>query len=265
MNSKPIILLDTSIQIERMMGALAQQEMLESHLALTSHRFVATHYVFMEFQRALLSDYVRAYNALLQHKDWDDAAYALRSGPLAYRPRALGRCLHILTKMMSSSSLRLDRAFEAFQLQIQFELPAHFWRHVEPLPDCIGCDLVAAGVTLHPNQQVTVADRCHKDHATCHLPTFLANYRTELQTIVAYLAAHPHVVKEQARLERLLHAVIDEPRAALGQASCWPLGDVIIALQALPHAQLWTLDADFQPLAQALGLTLYAPTLNKLS
>ena len=96
----------------------------------------------------------------------------------------------------------------------------------------------------------------------CHLPDFLADHRTDLQTIAAYLTAHPQAVKEQVRLERLVRMVIDDPRAALGHSSCWPLGDVIIALSALPNAQIWTIDADFQPIAQALGLALYAPTFS---
>lgn len=262
MNSKAVVLLDTSVQIERMMGALAQQEALETHLALKAYRFVSTHYVFMEFQRAVLSDYVRVYHALLQHRNWEDAAYALRSGPLAYRSRALGRCLHILTRTMSSSSLRLAHALETLQLHIQFELPARFWRQIEPRPDPIDCDLVAAGIKRHA-QQFTIADRCRKEEATCHLPDFLSDHRAELQTIAAYLAAHPQVVKEQARLERLVRTVLADPRAALGQSSCWPLGDIIIALQALPDAQVWTIDADFQPIAQALGLSLYTPALDR--
>lgn len=216
MNSKLVVFLDTSIQIERMMGSLAQQEKLEVHLSLTPHSFVSTNYVFMEFQRSLLSDYVRTYNTLSQHKDWDNTAYALRSSSLAYRPRALGRCLHILTKVMSGSSLHVDHALETFQLQIQYELPAHFWRHVKPLTDPIGCDLVTAGVSLQANQQFTIADRCRKEAATCHLPDFLAEHRSALQTIVTYLATHPQVVKDQARLESVLHTVIDDPRAALG-------------------------------------------------
>lgn len=59
MNSNQVVFLDTSLQIERMIGTLAQQEALETHLARASHRFVSSHYVFMEFQRAVLSDYVR--------------------------------------------------------------------------------------------------------------------------------------------------------------------------------------------------------------
>lgn len=262
MNSNQAVFLDTSLQIERMIGALAQQEALETHLARAGHRFVSSHYVFMEFQRAVLADYVRVYHTLLQHPSWVDAAYALRSGPLAYRPRSLGRCLHMLTQIMDASSLRADHALAALQLQIQYELPAHFWRHVQPIGDLIHCDLVGAGVKFHANQRFTVADSCRKEMAACALPDFLADHRAELEIIAAYLTAHPQAVKEQARLERLVCIVIDDPRAALGQSACWPLGDLIIALQALPNAQLWTIDADFQPIAQALGLSLYKPSFN---
>lgn len=48
-----------------------------------------------------------------------------------------------------------------------------------------------------------------------------------------------------------------DPQAALGQASCWPLGDVIIALQVPAGAALWTLDKDSASLAQALDIPLY--------
>lgn len=169
----------------------------------------------------------------------------------------------MLTQIMDASSLRTDHALAALQLQIQYELPAHFWRHIQPIGDSIHCDLIGVGVKFHANQRFTIADSCRKEHATCHLPDFLADHRAELQTIAAYLAAHPQVVKAQARLERLLSAGIDDPRAALGQSACWPLGDLIIALQALPDASIWTIDADFQPIAQALGLALYAPTFRE--
>ncbi|MEM7532510.1 MAG: hypothetical protein AAF639_10055 [Chloroflexota bacterium] len=46
----------------------------------------------------------------------------------------------------------------------------------------------------------------------------------------------------------------------MGQNSCWPLGDIIIALHVPDDAAVWTRDADFEPIAQALGLGLYTPT-----
>jgi hypothetical protein len=45
--------------------------------------------------------------------------------------------------------------------------------------------------------------------------------------------------------------------AHIQQFSCWPLGDVIIALQTPPQASIWTRDPDFKPLALALGIDLY--------
>lgn len=260
MNSSPRVFLDTSIQLERLIGATTQQHAIEQQIATADFQFVTSAYVYMEFQRALLADYGRVYNTLLHYPLWHEAAYALRSGPLGYRPRALGRCLQILIQIVTMSQMDHGHALSLLKAAIQYDLPNRFWQHVERYPDPIDCDLVTAGVKMHTDQRCTIADRCRKEEATCHLPDFLADHRIELQTMAAYLAAHPQAVKEQARLERLVHMVIDNPRAALGQSACWPLGDLIIALQALPAASIWTIDADFSPIAQALGLALYTPT-----
>ena len=83
------------------------------------------------------------------------------------------------------------------------------------------------------------------------------NNKDRICTIAEYLAAHPRLLKQQMQIERLLADLLINPRAALGQSACWPLGDVIIALQVPTDALLWTLDRDFEPLVQALGLQLY--------
>jgi hypothetical protein len=85
----------------------------------------------------------------------------------------------------------------------------------------------------------------------------LSEQRPRLQAITDYLAAHPRVIKNQAKVERLLAEVLHDPRTALGQTACWPLGDVIIALQIPPGMALWTRDPDFKPLTAALGISPY--------
>ena len=142
------------------------------------------------------------------------------------------------------------------------------WQKPPPTPDPINCDLTAAGVQRQPDSTYTIADTCRKEAATCHLPNFLADHQQERGAIADYLAAHPNVIKDQVRVERLLAAVIADPEAALGQAACWPLGDVIIALQVPPDAALWTLDPDpsaalragLKSLAEMPGLRLYQST-----
>ena len=142
-------------------------------------------------------------------------------------------------------------------MQICRELPKRFWLHVAPLPDPIVCDLITIGINRQPEGNFTIADSCRKGTAACHLPEFLHKSHTKLQRLTDYLAAHPRAIKDQVRVERLLSSILDDPRNALGQAACWPLGDIIIALQVPGNAQLWTLDADFGPIAELLGVGLY--------
>ncbi len=78
------VFLDTSIQIERLIADYAKQVAIERQLAAPEIQAITSHYVLMEFQRSVWSDYIRVYNALLEHKSWDATAHALRTGRLAY-------------------------------------------------------------------------------------------------------------------------------------------------------------------------------------
>lgn len=134
-----------------------------------------------------------------------------------------------------------------------------FWHNVAPLSDTIVCDLITVGVTPQVDSTYTVADSCRKQQAACYLPDFLVAHSAQIRTVLDYLSAHRRCIKDQGRVERLLRAVLVNPRAALGQSACWPLGDLIIALQVPPNTALWTRDPDFKPLAAALGIPLYTP------
>lgn len=258
MSSNPNpLLLDTSIQIERLISPNSRHVAIERHLAAPETRALISHYVLMETQRSVWSDYIHVYNQILQRESWEASAYALRSGVLAYRPRSLGRCLQILTQTMFVSRLERDHGLDLLETQIRRDLSKRFWAHVTPLPDPIGCDLVATGVQRQPDGTYTVADTCRKRDAACRLPDFLSAHEIELRALADHLAAHPNVIKDQPCVERLLTSVLDDPRAALGQNACWPLGDVIIALQVPPNAAIWTTDPDFGPLTEALGLRLF--------
>lgn len=73
------------------------------------------------------------------------------------------------------------------------------------------------------------------------------------------LSAHPRCIKDQGHVGRLLGEVLLDPHVGLGQSACWPLGDIIIALQLPADTRLWTRDPDFVPLAAVLGIPLYSP------
>lgn len=217
----------------------------------------------MEYQRTLIADYAHVHETMSRYIDWGALFHHILDGPRAFRPRSAVRCTQIVGQLFQESAEDYDMAHRILRLQIAHDLRQRFWTHVSPLDDPIGCDLLTNGIKRQSTGNYTVAARSRKETAACRLPDFLTEHRTELQTIATYLAAHANVIKHQTRVERILATVIEDPRAALGQTSCWPLVDVIIVLQVPTEAALWTLDADFEPLTEALGLTLYRPNLDK--
>ncbi|MEZ4656957.1 MAG: hypothetical protein R2911_05245 [Caldilineaceae bacterium] len=156
---------------------------------------------------------------------------------------------------------QLDRAdaLSLLHITIRYGLRRRFWQHVTPIDDAIACDLVAAGTTHGQDGSYAVAASGRKQTATCLLPAFLVEQTSKLHMLLDYLTAHSQSIKEQVRVEQALRKILLDPTAALGQRTCWPMGDIIIALQVPPHAALWTRDPDFAPLATALGIALYHP------
>lgn len=257
MTTEQIVFLDTSIQIQRTLSDPAQFNPIEEAISKSITQSVSSPYVWMEYQRTVVADFAYVHQLMLHYDDWGSLFRHVLDGNRSFRPRSAVRCTQIIGDMYTRSGQSLETARYIVADQIVYSLQQRFWRNVHAVSDMIICDLVTKGVTRQQDQRYAVASSCRKDQAACHLPAFLADHQSQLQTLLDYLTGRPHSVKEQPRLERLLSAVIRDPRAVLGQASCWPLGDVIIALQVPTGATLWTLDKEFAPLAQALDIPLY--------
>lgn len=257
--SQPVIFVETSIQIHRILAHRSVQEKLDQQIASLAPRLCSTQYVWMEFQRTVIADYAHVHELLKTHHGWGDVMSHLLDGQRGFRSRSAIRCTQILGHLYNDSRADWRYACQLAEQALCRRLQLLFWTHVILLPDPIVCDLVTAGTLRQPSGSYTVAASCRKESAICCLPDFLADHRTEIRTIADYLAAHSHAIKDQRRVQRLLSTVLEDPRAALGQTSWWPLGDVIILLQVPTGAELWTLDADFTPLAMALGIRQYRP------
>ncbi|MEM7534247.1 MAG: hypothetical protein AAF639_18850 [Chloroflexota bacterium] len=254
------IFLETSMQIERTLTMGPESSKIESIIESSKHQFISSNYVWMEYQRSFVSDYAHIHRVMGQQKGWAEFFWHLLEGPRAFRPRSAVRCTKIIGDVYGECEGDYGLAYEIIGYHLEYRLPYLFWRNVSRQPDTIRCDLVTSGIALQPDNSFSVPDSCRKDTAACHLPEFLAQNQHRLQTLSGYLATHKQAIKDQARVQKVLSAVLENPRAALGQNACWPLGDIIIALQVPDDAQIWTLDADFEVLSTAMGLTVYQPT-----
>lgn len=259
--AKPRVFVETSIQIARVLAEKAARERIEQGLNQSGIEYMTSDYVFMEYQRSLIADFAHVHWAFQQARTLGEALRLVFSGSRGYRARSLVRCGQIASLAYGEREVvQLSDATALLELYLQLLLKRIFWHRVAALPDPIYCDLVSIGINRQPDNRYTVADTCRKEIAACHLPDFLVEQRSRIQTIANYLSAHPRAIKDQPRVERLLASIQVDPRSVLGQTNCWPLGDIIILLQVPSECAVWSLDPDFAPLAQTLALSLYSPT-----
>jgi hypothetical protein len=255
------IFLETSVQIYRIVAERTAQEQIETQIRALAPNVYTSNYVWMEYQRTVVADYAHIHRLMITHRTWGKVIAQLLVGQRSFRPQAALRCSQILGLLHEESNGDWRFALRLIEQALRIQLRERFWMQVTPLSDPIGCDLVVLGSRRQTDNTFTVATTCRRESAGCHLPQFLTEQHAKLQTIADYLDAHPRVIKNQAKVERLLANVLHDPRTALGQSACWPLGDVLIALQVPPDTALWTRDPDFKSLATALNIPLYTPPL----
>jgi len=251
------VFLDTSVQVYRALADREQFVNIESQLISSDFNAITSQYVWMEYQRTVVADYAHIHRLMTEYNGWSELLRHLLDGSRSFRPRTAVRCTKIVSQIMEQSGDDWYLAYDRVEDQITDGLYLHFWDNVVPVSDPIVCDLVTNGINQQSDDCYSVASSCRKELATCHLPKFLNEHKAELSNVANYLSAHPKSIKDQPRLERLLAAILKDPQAVLGQSACWPLGDLIIALQVPPDAQVWSLDKDFATLAKILDIKRY--------
>ena len=184
-----------------------------------------------------------------------EAMQLIFRGSRSFRPRSLVRCGQIAGLVYGEQEVvSLREATALLDLYLKRLLSRIFWRHLQPVEDTLHCDLNRDGTRQLPDQTFHIADRCRKETASCFLPQLIATKQSRLQDLAAFLKENSGTIKDQARVEQILSTVLPNPANALGQAACWPLGDIIIALQVPADALLWTQDNDFATLCAVLNI-----------
>lgn len=253
---KQAVFVDTSIQVRRTLADSEEYSRLENQLSSPDIHAVSSSYVWMEYQRSVIADYAHVYKTMSLYSDWGHFFSHILDGTRAFRPRSAVRCTQIAGAFYRRGNQNLEIAQYMLDQEIKYGLHTRFWTHVSPISDSITCDLVTKGIVKQSDGKFIVADSCRKENASCHLPRFLDENQTKLQTILEYLKAHPNSIKDQTRVQSLLERALTNSHDVLGQSSCWPLGDIIIILQVPDGAMLWTLDGDYQSLAYCVRFAI---------
>jgi hypothetical protein len=183
-------------------------------------------------------------------------------GAIQFSGRALARVMRIYGAAVRAcpaplvpATLLLDH-LDAYASTL---MPARFFAGIDEYFTGTACDLVKSGAEI--GDYVHSRLSCNGRTAQCQLVAFLQSHIEELRAVEAAWASTP---PEQVDAEALaaLRKVLENPQAALGERTCWRLGDLIIALEAPEDAAIYTTDGHFKVLCEALGKELFPDSVS---
>lgn len=261
----PMLFLETTIQIDRVIGEQLRRETIRANLR--GRTLVTSWHVLGEFNKTLVQDAVVLRNLVRLSPSVEEAYRRLdRFIPAERKHRRTVGLLGYLGVTSDRQDL-LDR-LETF---IEIEAHAVFWEMVDRgrSPDAVGCVLKdwkpaptdAGGYDLS-------GLKCTKANPPpCRVTAFIEANRRSLETLVdlAKQSKQPRVVRSGDALDKILRGL----ESPFGERSnCYVISDALIAHEAPPDAEIYSTDADISAISVILGrkvhqevaLASYGPT-----
>jgi hypothetical protein len=262
-NSPRRLFLETTVQVERVLGDATRRRELAAWLGDVP--LVTSSFVWMEFSRTVLQAvaYVRHIIGILRQEgrstiSFSDLARRLsETKTLHFMPRAQQRMWRVYALLMEEfQTTHVDSLLllAAVERMMEWELPRRFYEGVEEVILRPDCDLVKPDAAF--GDYVRRRMSCNATTARCDLVALLSAHRDDLRNLENAMQNAPPEIVDPSLLAAL-GRVMDEPSRALGERTCWLLGDVIIALTVPDDASVCTTDRLFGLLCQTLGRPLF--------
>lgn len=252
------IFLETTILIQRLLYEERRVADIEEKLA---GKYICTSaFVLMEFRRSILQalNYLRSLLREMEQQGQleiglDEFFVVLSQGRgIFYSTRAVQSVFLALSAISSSFSggvLSTTRLVRELGWQIE-RLEVNAIRGINEIINETRCDLAKEAAPIGDYLHSRLS--CNAAKAGCQLVNFLEKHRGELKKIGEAMAAAPRE-KVDARAFAAVQKVNADITKAMGERTCWALGDVIIALEAPPDAEIFTADKHFEVILKAIG------------
>jgi len=246
------LFLDTTIQIERVVGSRARQAELRRELA--HYRLITSTYILGEYLRTLVKDAILLHRLALEHKHLDDIMTAIAQYP---NKRVSSRMLLLWANVYRRGRYDQQDILDQLDDYITFWLINRFLTGIDELLDGTECGL-AGERPAAVGEFYRLRSQCTRRIKECVLAERLAERRPELQAVADGLRDHPD--SALAHIGALAARLLDEPDLVRGRNCTWYLGDLVIALELPPEIPLYTTNhRHFESLCALLGKWLLHP------
>jgi len=259
------LFVETTAHVDLALGAPEVRRELEQLLA--AHEGWSSRYVLMEFRRTAghALDVARRL-ATIAPDDHTMFSWMLRAIDRGHggqgrllSPRERGRSrAAVYMAMEKLGRTPAVRAVVVGLLSATIQLVETLaWAGIKRVVDETDCDLVRPERLQGQRWPLS----CNAQLAQCRQSIFLDHHRPELAAVLAECQADREF--DDAKMLEVLRAIVSAvPLKATGQRRCWPLGDLIIGLEAHSAGQLLSSNGrHYGPICRALGVTLvtYSP------
>lgn len=261
----PPLFVETTAHVDLALGAPKVRQELEQLLAV--HEGWSSRYVLMEFRRtaghalevarrlaAIAPDDRTIFPWMLRAIDRGHSGQGRLLSPRE-RDRSRAAVYMVMERLGRTPAARaavvglLDSAIQLVEMLA--------WTGIKRMIDETDCDLVRRD--RPQGQQWPLS--CNAQQAQCRQSMFLDQQRTDLAAVLAACQADSEF--NDTKMLSVLRAILAiTPLKATGQRRCWPLGDLIVALEARPAGRLLSSNRKhYNPICSALGVTLvtYSP------
>jgi hypothetical protein len=257
------IFVETTIHIERLFSDAERQAKISKNLK--DAVFSTSSYVYMEFRRTMLQaiSYVLsvARQMLKEGQKNIDLVSLLRrlsaGTAISFSLRNFQRVMLIYSYLLDHFSTFIVPAailIDYLEYNRDITIPERFFESIDEYINHTNCDLVRHSVPVGDYLHRRLS--CNARSANCALVSFLQQHQAELHQLeLALAAAAPE--KVNPRTLAALKKINVDILKALGQRTCWHLGDVIIALEAPDDAKIYTTDGHFDLICSVLGKQLF--------
>jgi len=255
--SRPTLFLDTTIQIERVVGSRARQAALQRELA--GYELMTSTYVLGEYTRTLVRDAVQFHNLVLAYEHMDDVMTAIAQHR---NKREGGRMMLLWANLLRERVYSRAHALDTLELYIEMGLVNRFLTGMDEVLGATECSLAQERPTP-VGEAYHLRAQCTRRVKECALPERLAGeWRDGVAAVASGLCDHSDPALD--RMGRLAQRILDDPDTARGRNCTWYLGDLIIALECPPEAALYTTNRrHFEPLCALLGKRLHRPEVDR--
>ncbi|MCM1252696.1 MAG: hypothetical protein NC321_07725 [Clostridium sp.] len=244
------LLLDTTIQIDRMMGAKERKKAVEK--VLKDNTLFCSTYVLGEYYSTLVNDFVTLYALFMVDKNVNETGKKINECIFG---RSQARMYKLYFNILEICDNNIEEIEDAFSLYVDLIQDAFYDDIENKLIDITKCARANREITYEGKVPTLPQVSCTKEKNICNICPFWKDCQCEIDKIMEQNGVDKKIID-------ILKRAKENEKEYRGR-NCMTLGDTIISLEALKDKHEMAVCSsnkkDFQPICEAIGVDLVVP------